>query len=95
MQEWCRLRLFDVMVHADAVFHYLPYENETLPTIKSKPKKTRIENFLFCIIQVLYITDYHQFQSLHLHELLIDFSYQLCEIQGRLLHDYVMIGNEK
>lgn len=50
MQEWCHLRLFAVMVHADAVFHYLPYENETLPTIKSKPKKTRIENFLSCMI---------------------------------------------
>lgn len=33
MQEWCHLRLFAVMVHADAVFHYLLYENETLPTI--------------------------------------------------------------
>lgn len=47
------------MVYVDVVFYYLLYENEIFFIIKSKFKKIRIENFLFCMIQVLYIIDYY------------------------------------
>lgn len=44
MQEWWHLRLFAVMVHADAVWHHLPYENKTLllKVNKTKKKKQKI-----------------------------------------------------
>lgn len=44
MKEWWHLRLFAVMVHADAVWHHLPYEIETLlwKVLTEKGKELKI-----------------------------------------------------